>query len=238
MSSVNASPRRSGVGRRSPERSFGGLVSGGGDRVEGFLEHGAGEGVEGESAVGLAVSVVPHHQPGGGCGVAFFLLQQLGFVGVGGVGGDEVEDPAAEDLEGFGVELGGLVEQVRFGLLDELPGRGRSGSSASACRITWACSTWTAPRPARCESGRAARGRRRAAPPGGRRARVVRVVTACQFAVEDLAVSPGRSIRVACDRSRAFSSASCASAAWTSPIASVVSAASMDHTGTSVTEVS
>ena len=61
--------------------------------------------------------------------------------------------------------------------------------------------------------------------------RVVRVAAACQFAVEDAAVSPGRSIRVAWDSARAFSSASWASALRSCSISAVVSVASIDHTG-------
>ncbi len=46
------------------------------------------------------------------------LLEQGGLVGVGGVGAGDLEDVPAEVLEGFGVVLGGEVEQVAFGLLD------------------------------------------------------------------------------------------------------------------------
>ena len=50
-------------------------------------------------------------------GVAFLAFEQGGFVGVGGVGAGDLEDVPAEVLEGFGVVLGGEVEQVAFGLL-------------------------------------------------------------------------------------------------------------------------
>ena len=93
---------------------------GGGVGVEGLLEHGAGQGVEGEPAVDLAVAVVPHRQPGGGGGVAFFSLQQFGFVGVGGVGGGDLEDVPAQLLEGFGVVVVGECEQVLLGLVDDV----------------------------------------------------------------------------------------------------------------------
>ncbi len=53
-------------------------------------------------------------------GVAFLAFEQGGFVGVGGVGVDDFEDPAAEDLERLGVEVSGLFEEVAFGLLDHL----------------------------------------------------------------------------------------------------------------------
>ena len=64
-----ASARRAARGR--------GLVFGGGEGQEGLLERGAGEGVEGEPAVDLAVSVLPHREPGGGGRVAFLALQEL-----------------------------------------------------------------------------------------------------------------------------------------------------------------
>ena len=64
----------------------------------------------------LAVAVVVDHQPGGGLGVAFLAFEQLGFVGVGGVGGGDLEDVPAQVLEGFGVVVGGECEQVLLGL--------------------------------------------------------------------------------------------------------------------------
>ena len=64
--------------------------------------------------------VVADHQLGGGLGVAFLAFEQMGFVGVGGVGVDDLEDAAAQDFECLGVELVGLLEQVRFGLGDQL----------------------------------------------------------------------------------------------------------------------
>ena len=110
-----------GGGAAFAEGSLGGLVLGGGDREQGLLEHGAGEaGVDGESAVGLAVPVVPDHQPGGGLGVAFLASNRAGFVGVGGVGVDDLEDPAAEDLQRLGVMDFGQLEQVPLGLVDEV----------------------------------------------------------------------------------------------------------------------
>ena len=68
--------------------------------------------------------------------------------------------------------------------------------------------------------------------------RVVRVVWACQLAVEVAPVWAAISVRSAWARSRAFSSASWACAAWTSAIAAVVSVGSIDHTGVPATELS
>ena len=68
----------------------------------------------------LAVAVVVDQQPGGGLGVAFLAFEQLGFVGVGGVRVDDLEDPAAEDLQGLGVEVFGLLEQVPLGVGDKV----------------------------------------------------------------------------------------------------------------------
>ena len=81
--------------------------------------------------MGLAVPVVPDHQPGGGLGVAFLAFQQGCFVGVGGVGVDDLEDPAAENLQRFGVMDFGQLQQVSLGLVDEVGvevgGGGRRG---------------------------------------------------------------------------------------------------------------
>jgi len=58
---------------------------------------------------------------------------------------------------------------------------------------------------------------------------------ASQVAVDGAPVWPGTSSDVACVTSRASSSASWAFAAWTSLMAVVVSAASIDHNGTPAT---
>ena len=68
--------------------------------------------------------------------------------------------------------------------------------------------------------------------------RVVRVRWACQLAVEVAPVLPAMSIRSACARTLASSSASWALADWISARAAVVSAASIDHTGIPATSLS
>ncbi len=109
-----------GAGLPLAERPVGrGLVFGGGEGQEGLLERGAGEGVEGEPAVDLAVSVLPHREPGGGGRVAFLAFEELGFVGVGGVGVDDFQEPASEPFQRAGVEVLGLGEQVGLGVLDQ-----------------------------------------------------------------------------------------------------------------------
>ena len=67
---------------------------------------------QGEPAMGLAVTVVGHRQPGRLRGLRLLLLQQVRLVGVGEVGGDHLEEPAAEDPQGAGVVLGGGGDQV------------------------------------------------------------------------------------------------------------------------------
>ena len=56
------------------------------------------------------------------CGGALFAFEQGGLVGVGGVGAGDLEDVLAQVLQGFGVVVGGEVEQVALGLVDELAG--------------------------------------------------------------------------------------------------------------------
>jgi hypothetical protein len=71
-----------GGGFALTQGSLAGEMPGCGQREQVLLEHGAGQGgVDGEPAVELAVPVVPHGQPGGGLGVALFLLQERGLVG-------------------------------------------------------------------------------------------------------------------------------------------------------------
>ncbi len=218
------------------ERTLGGLVSGGGDRPQRLLQGGAGQGVQGEPAVDLAVAVVPQGQPGRGRGGAFLLLQQAGLVGVGGLGGDDLEDPPAQDTEGFGVVVGGEVEQPLSRLPRGSRPRGRRGARPARRRITSACSTWILPSASAVRVGScwsrpwAVRIIRCAAD------RVVRVATACQFAVEDAAVLPAIWSRSAWARSRACSSATWAARALSSRRVAVVSVGSIDHTEASATE--
>jgi len=70
--------------------------------------------------VGLAVAVVPHAQPDRRLRLTFLAFEQLCFVRVSGVGVDDFEDPAAEGLQRFGVELVGVGEQPPLGLLVEV----------------------------------------------------------------------------------------------------------------------
>ena len=65
-------------------------------------------------------------------------------MGVGGLGGDDLEDPAAEDLQCLGVVVLGELEQVPLGLVDKV-GVEVVGRSARALRMASACSTWTRP---------------------------------------------------------------------------------------------
>ena len=182
-------PEPFGGGPAFAEGALGGAVFGGGQGVQVLLEHRAGEGVEGEPAVDLAVPVLVHGQPGGCGGVAFLAFEQGGFVGVGGLGAGDLEDPAAEVLEGLGVEGSGQLEQVLLGL-DQSWGRGRRAGPRG--RGGW-------PRPARHGAGPGERG------PGEvvvletwasrvdrcAATRVVVVAWACQFAVEVAPVCRG-----------------------------------------------
>ena len=173
-----------GGGPSFPERSLGGAVFGGGVGVEGLLEHGAGQGVEGEPAVDLAAAVVPHRQPGRGGGVAFLALEQFGFVGVGGVGGGDLEDVPAQLLEGFGVVVGGELEQVLLGLEGDV-GVEVVGELGQGAEDDLGLLDVDPPLGER-GTGRvvARRGPWRAAAPGARPVAVVRVWWAYQFAVE------------------------------------------------------
>ena len=109
------------MGRRSPSGPWLAWCLGAANAWSAFLSGGAGQGgVEGEPAVGLAVAVVPHRQPGRRGRGAFLALEEFGFVGVGGVGVDDLEQAAAEDLQGLGVELAGLLDQVGLGVGDQV----------------------------------------------------------------------------------------------------------------------
>ena len=102
-------------------RSFGrGLVLGCGEPEQDLGQHRGLRGREGEPAVGLAVAVVGHREPADLGRVALLLLQELRLVRVSGVGGDDLEEPPAQQLEGAGVVVGGLGDEVRLGLRDQV----------------------------------------------------------------------------------------------------------------------
>jgi hypothetical protein len=108
------------VGEAFAEGTLAGAVSGCGQGEEVLLEHRPGGAVDGEPAAHLAVPVVPDGQPGGRGGVAFLAFEERGFVGVGGLGGGDLEGVSAQVLEGLGVVVGGLLEQVPLGLVDQV----------------------------------------------------------------------------------------------------------------------
>ena len=169
--------------------------------------------------------------------VTLLAFEEGGLVGVGGVGGGDLEDVPPEVFERFGVERGGLVEEVAFGLLESLGSRS-SGRSVRARRMASACSTCTAP------VASAVRVRSWPSRPSASRmarwawTRVVRVVWACQLAVEVAPVAAGSSMRSACLRTRAWSSVTWAAKAPSWSRAAVVSAGSIDQIGTAATEPS
>ncbi len=68
-----------------------------------------------------AVAVVAQGQAGPGGRAAFLLLELLALAFVGGGGVEDLEDPAAQDPQGLGVDQGGLGDQVRLGQV--APGR-------------------------------------------------------------------------------------------------------------------
>lgn len=109
-------PKAFGRGLALVQGSLAGAVLGGGEREECLLEHRAGEAVEGEPAVELAVAVLPHRQASGCGGVALLLLQELRLVLVGLVGGDDLEKAAREVLQRFGVEVLRQPKQVLLSL--------------------------------------------------------------------------------------------------------------------------
>ena len=134
-----------------------------------FLSIAPVEGVEGESAVDLAVAVVVHDQPGGGLGVAFLLSSRAASWASAASGQTTSRICRPRLLECLGVVVGGEVEQVAFGLLDPVRRRGRR--AARSGRGGWPRPARHGPgrRPARCGSGRGARGPGRAASPGALR---------------------------------------------------------------------
>ena len=124
-------------------------------------------------------------------------------MGVGGVGVDDLEDPAAEDLQRLGVVVGGELEQVPFGLVDdfgvEVVGELGQGSEDGLGLLD------VDPAVGERGTGQVAVLETRREPHGPVCAgRVVRVAWACQFAVEDAPALPARSMRSAWDSRRAF----------------------------------
>ena len=73
------------------ERTQRGLVFGGGERQERLLSMAPSEGVEGEPAVHLAVSVLPHREPGVGGGLAFFSVRGVWRCGRRRSGGGDLD---------------------------------------------------------------------------------------------------------------------------------------------------
>ena len=115
---MNACPSRvaegrSGTGCVAVDR---GAVLGGGQGEDGLLEHGGGGGGQGEPAAGRAVAVVGHRQRRRLVGLGFFLGEERGLVGVGGLGVDDLQQPLAEDPQCLGVVVCGLGEQERLRL--------------------------------------------------------------------------------------------------------------------------
>jgi len=105
------------------QEARGGAVSGCGEGEEGLLEAGAGEAVEVEVAGDPAAGGVPDAEPVGVLGVAFLLLEELGEVGVGEVGGEDLEDRLREPSECPRVE----AAEDRVGLFGVDPATVRGG---------------------------------------------------------------------------------------------------------------
>ena len=166
-------------------------------------------------------------------GFGFFLLEAVGLVGVRKVGGDDFQQPAAEDPQRLRVVLARGCDQVLFGL-DDRSGSRSSGRARTARMITRACSSRRSPERARPGRGRGCRGRSRGAPPGAA-ARVCRVWWASQFAVDVAPTSVPTWTSSACAATRAFSSTTWASRRVSSTNVDAASAALMDHTDASTT---
>jgi hypothetical protein len=66
------------------------------------------------------VPVVGHREPGRLGGPGFFLLEEVGLVGVGQVRRHHLHQSAAEDPQGSSIVIGGLGDQVSFGLDDQV----------------------------------------------------------------------------------------------------------------------
>ena len=193
------------------ERSVAGLVFGGGERVECLLEHRAGEG---GSRVNRPWSLPwpSSHMVSrvAAAAAALLLVEEFGFVGVGGVGVDDLEQPAAEDLQGLGVEVAGLLDQVALGLGDQVGVEAvgevvdRPGDDLGLLDVHPALSERGAGRLVGLE------GRRRAASSGARPGRVMVAVGEPVRGGGGTGLRRRRRSVSAWASSRAFSSASCA----------------------------
>ncbi len=64
----------------------------------------------------LAVAVLVHPERRGCLGVAFLPFEHVGFVGLADLRGDDLEDPSAQDPQGFGVVVRGVPDQRGLGL--------------------------------------------------------------------------------------------------------------------------
>ena len=71
---------------------------------------------DGEPAVALPLAVVGHRERRRRPGRGLFGLEAAGFLGLGGLGVDHLEQPAAQDPQRPGVVVGGLAEQERLRL--------------------------------------------------------------------------------------------------------------------------
>ncbi|MBB3044956.1 hypothetical protein FHU40_004809 [Nocardioides soli] len=98
----------------------GGQVLGGGQRHQHLLECGGVVGRQGEPAPGLPVPVVDHRDRAGPQRGRLLPLQDLGFVGVGLLGGDDLPQPPPEPAQCLRVVVPRLGEQMRLGLLPGL----------------------------------------------------------------------------------------------------------------------
>ena len=156
-------------------------------------------------------------------------------MGVGGVGVDDLQQPPTEPFDVVGVMMLRLrrSDAPRPGR----PGRGRGRRGARRWR-------GGSPRPARPAaprprapggSARGPRGPRRAGPCGGRRGGWCGCGGPASSPSRSRQLWPATSTVSAWVSSRVLSSASWASARSTSSITAVVSAASIDHSGTSAT---
>nr|WP_278249482.1 hypothetical protein [Nocardioides sp. IC4_145] len=129
MSSQNASPIRSGDGRRSTTSgasSSAFLLAwcfGGGEREQRLLEHLAVQGGDGELAPVAALPVRAHREPGGGACFALFAFQGSGVAFFADLGCDDGEHVLSQDRQRLGVEVECLVQEVLLGAL----GDGRVG---------------------------------------------------------------------------------------------------------------
>ena len=199
--------------RRGPALTGGGGVAvyrgpvlGGGEREQGLLQHRGLRGRQGEPAVHPAVPVGGHGQPGRRGGTLFFLLELGGFVGLGGLGVEVLQDPHAPGSSGPWRRARSRTRSAAA----RRRRRTRPGTASTAAPITAAWSTSTSP------AASAARSTGRAASAVASRilrcasVRVWWVVCAQWFAVEVApAVSPTPASR-ACSATRSSSSATCA----------------------------